>query len=272
MRNLTKTGARINSRVGKAIHDYKLIEDGDNILIAVSGGKDSLTLLTLLKNIQSWAPVKFTLTAAHIVSDLQPADEGHLAFLKKTFDDLGVDGRFRNISIADGDEKISCFWCSWNRRKALFQLADEIGCNKVALGHHKDDIVETMLMNLVYNGEISGMNPRQELFEGKITIIRPLAYVEEKMTRAFAKESGFDGYTCTCTYVDDSKRKFIKGFIREADKSVRGTDIKTNIFRSMSRIKKEYLDIADHAVKTKMRRCCEPSGAHLAGGRLGRAP
>jgi tRNA(Ile)-lysidine synthase TilS/MesJ len=245
MKDLTATEKRINSKIGKAIHDYSLISDGDRILVAVSGGKDSLALILLLDKIRKWAPVKFSLVAAHIISDTFPEDKRNTAFLTGLFKKLGLEYRIKKISLSGGKTAPpGCFWCSWNRRKALFELADELSCNKVALGHHKDDIAETMLMNLIYNGEISAMNPKQELFNGKIVIIRPLCYVEEKMTRKLASEMGFKGKTCTCP-VSDSKRKFIKDFLERAEKTSRGMNIRTNIIKSLVRIKKEYLNIKE---------------------------
>jgi tRNA 2-thiocytidine biosynthesis protein TtcA len=245
MRNLTKTGTRINSKIGKAIHDYSLIEPGDNILVAVSGGKDSLTLLTLLKSIQSWAPVDFKITAAHIKTDFSCTGRTQEDLLTSIFDDMDVRYVFKDIEVLDDKGKTSCFWCSWNRRKALFEIADEIGCQKVALGHHKDDIVETMLMNLLYNGEISAMNPRQELFEGKITVIRPLCYVEEKVIKQFAKENGFPQQFCSCSFGGDSKRQYVKELIKETEKRTPRINIKTNIFNSIARIKKDYTHLKE---------------------------
>ena len=240
MRNLTKTGARINSKIGKAIHDYNLIEPGDNILVAVSGGKDSLTLLTLLRSIQSWAPVDFKIMVAHIKTDFSCTGCVQEDLLKNIFDDMGVQCVFKDIEVLDDKGRTSCFWCSWNRRKALFEIADETGCQKVALGHHKDDIVETMLLNLLYNGEISAMNPRQELFEGKITVIRPLCYVEEKIIKQFARENGFPQQVCSCPFGGDSKRRYVKDLIAETERRTPRINIKTNIFNSIARIKKDY--------------------------------
>jgi tRNA 2-thiocytidine biosynthesis protein TtcA len=245
MRDLTPAGRAINTKIGKAIHDYSLIEDGDKILVAVSGGKDSLTLLHLLKKIQSWAPVKYELFAAHISTDFHCGGCVHNNVLTSVFTGLGIEYRFKDIKVLDEKGNTTCFWCSWNKRKALFEIADELGCNKVALGHHKDDIVETMLMNLIYNGEISAMNPRQELFKGKITLIRPLCYVEEDLTRKFSKESAFPEQLCRCPFGQDSRRKFIKDFIAQASKVSGKMDIKTNIFRSMARIKAEYIDVKE---------------------------
>ena len=187
MKKLSSVGRFISTRIGKAIGDYNLIEPNDKILVAVSGGKDSLTLLKLLRERQRWSPVKFELVAAHIETDLACSACVHTEALAQVFEDMRVEHVFRKISVVSDRKKASCFWCSWNRRKELFQIAAGLGCGKVALGHHKDDIIETTLLNLFFQGEFSSMNPKQDLFDGKIVIIRPLCYVEETMTRKYAK-------------------------------------------------------------------------------------
>ncbi|MFH1878633.1 MAG: ATP-binding protein [Candidatus Omnitrophota bacterium] len=242
MRDLSRAGAKINSGVGKAIADYDLIKDGDRILVAVSGGKDSLTLLKLLKQIQKWAPVKYELFAAHIKTDFHCGSCVHDTVLTGIFRDMGIEHVFRDIKVLDEKGRTTCFWCAWNKRKALFEIAGELKCGKVAFGHHKDDIVETMLMNLLYNGEISAMNPRQEMFKGEIVIIRPLCYVEEKLIRKFAAESGFPEKSRECPFGKESRRKYIKDFIRETERQTPDLNIKTNIFKSLSRIKQDYID------------------------------
>ncbi|MBD3426800.1 MAG: hypothetical protein GF409_06175 [Candidatus Omnitrophica bacterium] len=241
MRNLTETGARINSKIGKAIHDHQLIEQEDRILIAVSGGKDSLTMLTLLSAISTWAPVGFTLLGIYVEPDLPVDMSGQRRAAEKLFRQAGIDYTVRKMNVLDREGETSCFWCSWNRRKVIFQTAAEMRCNKVALGHHKDDIAETMLMNLLFNGEISAMNPKQEMFAGKITLIRPLCYVEEKWISRFARESGFPQEKFNCPFGEDSKRNLIKKFIRETGKLTPGINISTNIFNSISRIRQDYI-------------------------------
>ncbi|MFH1665105.1 MAG: ATP-binding protein [Candidatus Omnitrophota bacterium] len=245
MRNLTKSGARINSAIGKAIADYNLIEPGDRILVAVSGGKDSLTMLSLLKEIQAWAPVRYEIFAAHIRTDFHCASCVHESVLTGFFEKAGVEYVFKDIKVLDENGRTTCFWCSWNKRKALFGIAEKMNCNKVALGHHKDDIAETVLMNLLYNGEISGMNPRQGLFGGKITIIRPLCYVEERTIKGFAGEMEFPAKLCECPFGKDSRRNYIKNFLTETEKKTPKVNIKTNIFRSLARIRKDYIDLKD---------------------------
>jgi tRNA 2-thiocytidine biosynthesis protein TtcA len=242
MRDLTKLGKYISSRIGKAIEDYKLIEDDDKILVAVSGGKDSLSLLKLLNERRKWAPINYSLLAVHIETDYRCRGCIHTETLKKIFKKNDIDYHFEKIKILDGkNKKISCFWCSWNRRKALFLTADRFGCNKVAFGHHKDDIIETLLMNIFYHGEFSAMNPRQELFNGKIVIIRPLCYVEEDYLRRFDKESGFPSQLCKCPNSEISKRRMMKDMIKKVERDCKYT--KTNIYRSISRVNRNYTQI-----------------------------
>jgi len=245
MRNLTTLGHKINSKIGKAINEYQLIKDGDKILVAVSGGKDSLTLLKFLKLIQGWAPINFEILVAHIKTDFHCGSCVHNDVLEKIFNDLNIKFKILNIKVLDEKKTTSCFWCSWNRRKILFSTANQLKFNKVALGHHKDDIAETMLMNLLCNGEISTMNPHQEMFKGQLSIIRPLCFVEEKMIQAFALESDFPKQLCKCPFGKNSKRKLMKKFISEFEKKIPGTNVKTNIFKSLSRIKHEYIDLKE---------------------------
>jgi len=228
----------ISKRVGKAITDYNMLSDGDKIAVAVSGGKDSLTMLKVLQDRQKFVPIKYELLAVHI-------DLGypcmHPKLLAKYFQAQGVNYHIQKVDILKGKQRkdISCFWCSWNRRKALFETAHRFGCTKVALGHHKDDIIETVLMNLFFHGEISAMSPKQELFGGKITIIRPLAYVEEEMIVRFAKQLSFPQHKCACPNSITSNRTKVAEIISGLEKVC--PDVKTNIFRSIKRIKKDYL-------------------------------
>ncbi|MCX5680543.1 MAG: tRNA 2-thiocytidine(32) synthetase TtcA [Candidatus Omnitrophica bacterium] len=247
MRPLSKTGNYISTRIGRAIADYDLIKDKDRILVAVSGGKDSLTMLELLNERKKWAPIDYDLIAMHIETDHRCGGCIHTKILKKFFEDRGIEYVFKKIKVLDKNKKTSCFWCSWNRRKALFLAADRLGCTKIALGHHKDDIIETLLLNIFYHGEFAAMNPRQELFGGKIVLIRPLCYVEEGAMKKFAKESVFPSQICRCPNADTSKRRMVKNLIRDLEKGC--PQIRTNIFRSVSRVKKGYIRIKDPDIK-----------------------
>jgi tRNA 2-thiocytidine biosynthesis protein TtcA len=228
----------ISKRVGKAIMDYGMLSDGDKIAVAVSGGKDSLTLLRVLNDRKQFVPIKYELLAVHI--DLGYPCQ-HPKILAEYFKKLGVNYHIEKVDILKGKTRkdISCFWCSWNRRKALFETAGRFGCNKVALGHHKDDIVETILLNLFFHGEISAMSPKQELFKGKVIVIRPLAYAEEEMIIRFAKQAGFPHQKCVCPNSLTSNRSKMTKIIQDLEKVC--PEIKTNIFRSLKRIKQDYL-------------------------------
>ncbi len=228
----------ISKRVGKAIMDYQMLVDGDKILVAVSGGKDSLTLLRVLDTRRSFVPIKYEILAVHV-------DMGypcqHPKILAEYFKKYKINYHIEKIDILKGKTRkdISCFWCSWNRRKALFQVADRFGCTKVALGHHHDDIVETVLLNLFFHGEISAMAPKQLLFDGKIVIIRPLAYTEEDMIVRFAKQADFPHHKCVCPNSITSRRTKMTEILKDLEKSC--PEVKKNIFRSLQRIKKDYL-------------------------------
>lgn len=228
----------ISKGVGRAIMDYKMLAEGDKIAVAVSGGKDSLTLLKVLKDRMSFVPIKYSLLAVHIDMGYP---RSYAAKLKKYFQKIGVPYHIEKVDTLKKTRKkdINCFWCSWNRRKALFEVSYRLKCTKTALGHHKDDIVETILLNLFFQGEISAMLPKQELFGGKITLIRPLAYVEEYMIKRFAKEQGLPHDSCVCPHSIISNRAKMARIISDLKRGC--PEIKTNIFRSVKRIKKDYL-------------------------------
>ncbi len=228
----------ISKRVGRAIMDYKMLSDGDKIAVAVSGGKDSLTLLKVLHDRRKFVPIKYDVLAVHIDLGYPRSIAGKL---EKYFKKIGVKYHIEKVDVLKKTAKkdINSFWCSWNRRKALFEAANRLKCTKVALGHHKDDIVETILLNLFFQGEISAMAPKQELFKGKITIIRPLAYVEEYMTKRFAREEGLAQETCVCPNSIISNRTKMAKIIADLKRTC--PEVKTNIFKSVKRIKQDYL-------------------------------
>ncbi|MCX5716500.1 MAG: tRNA 2-thiocytidine(32) synthetase TtcA [Candidatus Omnitrophica bacterium] len=229
----------LSKKVGRALTDYKMMEDGDKILVAVSGGKDSLSLLRILKYRQSFVPIKYEIMAVHIDMGY---DRKHSVVLRKYFKKNGYKyhiGKERLQKKGQRPEAINCFWCSWNRRKALFKFAERSGYKKIALGHHKDDIIETMLMNLFFNGEISAMSPKQELFGGKITILRPLAYVEEKELARFSRLNRFPAVKCGCPNAGKTQREKMGRLIKEVERTCPA--VKSNMFNSMKKIKKEYM-------------------------------
>jgi tRNA 2-thiocytidine biosynthesis protein TtcA len=231
----------INRRVGQAIGRYEMIAGGDRILVGLSGGKDSLTLMWTLSERLQRAPVDYQLVALYIDPGFDGGfGEDLAAYCRKA----GYRFRWERTDHgprAHGPENREnpCFLCSWNRRKRIFEIADELGCNKVALGHHQDDIIETLFLNMCYAGEISTMKPVQPFFEGRLTIIRPLALTAESVIRQFARQQQFPRYTNPCPSSSGSKRKEIKnllGRLYRSNRKVRG-----NIFRAIRHINPDYL-------------------------------
>ncbi len=238
MTELTGQEYFVSKRVGKAIWDYKMLAEGDKVAVGVSGGKDSLALLYLLHYRRNFVPIKYDLLAVHVDSGYPKSFSRGLI---KFFKGIGIPYHIEKTDIMKRTrpKDINCFWCSWNRRKALFESANSLGCNKIALAHHKDDIVETTLLNLFFQGEISSMSPKQELFKGKITIIRPLAYIEEDEVARLARKLKLPVQECVCPHGAVSNRARVAGIIKSLEKVC--PEVKTNIFRSVKRIKKEYL-------------------------------
>ncbi len=241
MKSINKTEYFIAKKVGRAINQYNMIERGDKVLVAVSGGKDSLTLLRVLQTRKKWLPIDYTVKAVHVITDYDQKPAVNKEKLAGYFESLGCDYVFKEIAIAEKNKltRQDCFWCSWNRRKAIFETAESEACNKVAFGHHKDDIVETILMNMIFNGELSSINPVQPLFKGKIVIIRPLVFLEEKEIDGYVKDLSIPLVKSACPREAGSKRALIKDIVRRLAKE--GQDIKSNIIRAPHRVKEEYL-------------------------------
>jgi tRNA 2-thiocytidine biosynthesis protein TtcA len=230
----------VRGLMGKAIHRYGLIQDGDRILVGVSGGKDSLTLLHLLHERRSRVPIHYELVAVHI--DLG-FDSNRTELLRRFFEEKGLPFHIEFTDIgrkanSPENRENPCFLCSWERRKRLFHLAYRFKCNKIAFGHHKDDIVETLLINIFYSAEISTMLPIQTLFKGKIVLIRPLALLEEEKIRRFAREMDLPFGPSGCPSSGRTKREEMKRLIETLQR--KNHRVKGNIFRALSNIKLDY--------------------------------
>ena len=219
----------------KANRAYGLIDDGDRIAVGVSGGKDSQTLVRLLARWQSCAPVQYNLVALHVDStEIWEGAAEQRAALESLLRSLGVPYAVRPIELAaDEPHPLSCFRCSWNRRRRLFTAARELGCNKVALGHHADDITETTLMNLLFHGRLESMAPKRPMFDGLITLIRPLALIEERDIVTYARSAGFLRESYCCPNGEISKRAEAKSLLRSAKKIT--PQAQRNLFRAVER-------------------------------------
>ncbi|RZB29656.1 MAG: tRNA 2-thiocytidine biosynthesis protein TtcA [Desulfobacteraceae bacterium Eth-SRB1] len=223
------------------MHRYEMISDKDRIAVGLSGGKDSLALMWILKERQSRVPINYELFAIYI----DPGFEMGFTEPLKTY---CTQNRFKLIvehtdygiiSHSSENRENPCFLCSRLRRKRLFEIADGLGCNKLALGHNKDDIIETLFLNMCYAGEISTMVPSQSFFQGKLTVIRPLAFADENIISRFAGEKRFPAFVNPCPSAKVSKREEIKNLLGQLYSS--NKKIKGNIFRAMSNVNTDYL-------------------------------
>lgn len=240
MSKTNSTYKALNRAVGKALHQYEMIADGDRIVVGLSG-KDSLALMWILNERRSRIPIHYDLFAVHIEPGF---DGGFSTLLEEYCRKLGIHLRIEYTDYgiqghSPENRENPCFLCSRLRRKHLFEMADALSCTKLALGHTKDDIIETLFMNMCYAGEISTMVPSQSFFDQAFTIIRPLAFTDEDVIKRFAKEHCFPEFINPCPSAHRSKRKVIKTFLKNMYETNR--KIKGNIFRSMSHVRRDYL-------------------------------
>ncbi|MBN1405573.1 MAG: hypothetical protein JW946_03555 [Candidatus Omnitrophica bacterium] len=223
--------------VGKALHDYKMLSKDDRILMCVSG-TDSLALLDILNERLKFIPIKYKIIAAHVNLNNKNARVIE-NYLKKK----GIKCHIVKLDLKDGRKpginKTPCFWCSWKRREMLFKLANRLKCKKVVFGHHLDDIIETYLMNILFNGEVSAMPAKLKMFKGKFHIIRPFVYLEKHLIEKYAKEKNIPPMPYACPYGKKTRRSFVRNLISQLKKA--SPDIKKNLFKSMRNIKKAYL-------------------------------
>ena len=237
---LIRLRSRLTKRFHKACADYGLITDGDHILIGLSGGKDSLALVELLgKRAQIHVP-RFEVTAVHV--RVKERDyHSDLSYLEDFCSHVRVPLIVKDTEIgeAKGKDKDPCFLCSWYRRKVLFDVAQELGCNKIALGHHKDDLVETLLMNLVFQGSIGTIPPLLQMEKMPIQMIRPLCLIEEKDIAEYAERSGYEKQVKLCPLEKVSSRADMKELIKQLEKL--NPNVRDSIFGAMENIKAEYL-------------------------------
>lgn len=237
----THAAKALNRAIGKAIHKYDMLAAGDRIAVGISGGQDSLTLMRMLQIRRGWSPVPYELFGIYI----DPGFEGGFGDELKAYCDAA--GYFLHVEKSDfglqghGPENREnpCFLCARLRRKRLFEIAAQLGCSKLALGHNKDDIIETLFLNIFYAGEISTMLPCQPLFANRFSVIRPLAFADEGLIRKFAREQQLPELVNPCPSAGRSKRQEVKQMLHNLYRS--NAKIKGNIFRALSHVKNGYL-------------------------------
>lgn len=206
-------GKRLESSCRKALYDFSLIEDDSPVTIALSGGKDSLTLLYLLHAISGRGFPKFPICAVYVEGVVSCGPDIQKTFLQKICDQLEVP-----LTVKTSKQKeppSSCYFCARERRKLIFEAAKEFQSKTIAFGHHKNDQIETLMMNLCYKGEFASLLPKIPMHLYDITIIRPLIYISEAAIIEFAKHYGFFRFTCQCPFSSTSKRKETKDLIRK---------------------------------------------------------
>lgn len=248
---LIRLQSRLTKQFHKACADYGLIADGDHILIGLSGGKDSLALVEFLgKRAQVYVP-RFKVTAVHI--RVKERDyHSDLGYLENFCARVRVPFVVRDTEIVneargegqegekkEAKEKHPCFLCSWYRRKALFDVAQELGCNKIALGHHKDDLVETLLMNLIFQGSIGTIPPLLQMEKMPLQMIRPLCLIEEKEIERYALLSNYEKQAKLCPFEKVSNRANVKELIKQLE--LLNPNVRDSIWGAMENIKADYL-------------------------------
>lgn len=231
---------RVGQRFNKGVVKYRLIDDGDKILVGLSGGKDSLALLELLAKRSRILKPKFTVVAAHVSMTNIPY-QSDLEYLKQYAEELGVPFVHHETSfdLTTDTRKSPCFLCSWNRRKALFTVAKEQGCNKIALGHHMDDILETLLMNITFQGAFSTMPPRLEMRKFDMTIIRPMCLVHESDLIDMARIRNYRKQIKNCPYETQSNRSDMKEVLKTLEKL--NPEARYSLWGSMTNVQKDLL-------------------------------
>jgi tRNA 2-thiocytidine biosynthesis protein TtcA len=227
--------------MGKALHRYEMISDGDRILVGLSGGNDSLTLMWLLNERRKRIPIDYYLSAVYLDPGFKGGfGESLRAYCEQSGYDIRIEYTDHGIvGHSPQNRENPCFLCSRLRRKRIFEMAEELGCDTIALGHNKDDIIETLFLNMCYAGEISTMQPCQSFFKGKFKIIRPLAFTDADVIRRFAKQEAFPDFVNPCPTSKISKRQEIRTLLQRLYTS--NKKIKGNIFRSMSHVRSSYL-------------------------------
>lgn len=234
---------KLRRQVAKASGDFGLLEAGDRIMVCLSGGKDSYAMLSLLQLIQRKAPFKFDLVAVNL-DQKQPGFPEHV--LPEYLADQGVEFKiieedtYSIVKEIIPEGKTTCGLCSRLRRGILYRVADELGCNKLALGHHQDDLVETLFLNMFFGGKMKAMPPKLLSDDGQHVVIRPLAYVREKDLIQYAESKAYPIIPCNlCGSQDNLQRQAIKHMLHQWDQINPGR--MDNIARALSNITPSHL-------------------------------
>jgi tRNA 2-thiocytidine biosynthesis protein TtcA len=240
---INKLHKRLRRNVGTAIADYKMIEEGDVVMACLSGGKDSFAMLDILVHLQKTAPINFEIIAVNL-DQKQPGFPEHI--LPEYLDSVGVPfyvidkDTYSVVKSKIPEGRTTCGLCSRLRRGTLYSFAETIGATKIALGHHRDDIVETLFLNMFYGSRLKSMPPKLRSDDGRNVVIRPLAYCKEKDLIALAEHKGFPIIPCNlCGSQENLQRQNIKAMLHDWEKQHPGRI--ENIFRSIQNVSPSQL-------------------------------
>ncbi len=230
-----------NRKIGRAMHTYNMLCDHDRVLVAVSGGVDSLVLAWLLDQWRHKSPIDYEILAVHLDMGF---DDDSRRLVAEQLNRLQVPFLIKKINSDEKafeveDNKSACYQCARRRRNQLFSLAAEKKFSKIAFGHHREDIIETFFLNIFYSGNISTMVPRQNLFDDRLAIIRPLAFLDKEEIREIAVTLDITPVANPCPMGDRSKRAEIRNLLH--DLYMKHPGIKPNIFNALTNIRAEYL-------------------------------
>jgi tRNA 2-thiocytidine biosynthesis protein TtcA len=240
----TPLEARVAKKTTKAITDFNLIEDGDRIMVGLSGGKDSWALMQTLDNLRQRAPISFSLIAVNVDSGYKDFKHGVIA---STCRDRGWEYRIEHTEIGEimddvlASNATPCSLCARLRRGVLYRIAKEVGATKIALGHHLDDFIETLLLNLFFAGSLAAMPARLVSDNGEHVVIRPLAYVGEDEARLYTKECGLPIIGCCCPACGDLslQRQRVKRLILDLEREHAG--VKQSMLKALTNVKPRHL-------------------------------
>ncbi len=240
---------KLKRLIGRALHRYEMLAPGDRVLVALSGGADSLVLTYFLAEWRRKVPFDYELLAVHLDMgfDRGPGYRQGLSALERFCEELGVPFRVLDtdcasqaLKAAERGKPSPCFVCSWHRRKYLFRLAGEENFNKIAFGHHRDDLVVTFFLNMCFHGELSTIVPVQEMFGGRLYLIRPLVLVEKSALKAFAQREGFPVLENPCPFSGETRRVFMERWLEEHLYTI-NPKVRGSVFQAIFNCRPEYL-------------------------------